>query len=73
MVDCTDQQLCEYWGMNCSTGGDQPGLAQPADPASTTTSSSEVPAISSQLAAPFQSASQQTTAVSSDQDSSNDC
>jgi hypothetical protein len=73
MVDCTDQQLCEYWGMNCSTGGDQPSPAQPAEPASTTTSPSEVPAGSSQLADEFQSASQATTAVSSDQDSSDDC
>jgi hypothetical protein len=29
--DCTDQQACEYWGMNCDQVGDQSG-AQTADP-----------------------------------------
>jgi hypothetical protein len=72
MVDCTDQQLCEHWGMNCSTGGDQPSPAQPAEPASTTTSPSEVPAVS-QLADDSQSASQATTAAPSGQDSFDDC
>jgi hypothetical protein len=70
MVDCTDQQLCEYWGMNCSTGGDQSSPAQ-AEPV-TTTSTSEVVASSSQLADDSQSASQ-TSSAASDQDSSDDC
>lgn len=72
MVDCTDQQLCEYWGMNCSTGGDQPSPAQAVEPASSTTTPSEVPAIS-QLADDSQSASQATAAAASDQDSFDDC
>ena len=38
MVDCSDQQLCENWGLNCSTAGnDQPAQA----PASVGASASE--------------------------------
>ena len=73
MVDCTDQQLCEYWGMNCSTGVAQPSPAPSAEPVEvTTTSTSEVVASSSQLADDSQSASQ-TSSAASDQDSSDDC
>jgi hypothetical protein len=79
-VDCTDAQLCQYWGANCSTGfapttdqtgassGDQSGGTQPAatvSTAETQSDSSELPAASSGDA---QSGSQ----MASD-DSSDDC
>ena len=75
MVDCTDQQLCETWGLNCSTGGAQSAPAQPASGSASTTSGAL--ALTSQLAAATvdgaQSASQMSSAVSSNQDSFDDC
>ena len=75
MVDCTDQQLCETWGLNCSTGGVQSAPAQSAPEIAPATS--DALGLGSQLAAATvedsQSASQTSSAVSSSQDSSDDC
>ena len=35
MVDCSDQQLCDIWGQNCSTAGGDQTAQQPAAPVST--------------------------------------
>jgi len=72
MVDCSDQQLCETWGLDCATGGFQSSPAQPAAPAST----SDALQIDRQLVSVVensQSTSQTSTESSSAQDSSDDC
>ena len=81
MVDCTDQQLCESFGLNCSTAGDQPGIAQPL--ASDTSADASAPSQTQSDAQPSDSSGTVSASTSGPTDdgggptilvdSSNDC
>ena len=80
-VNCTDTQLCEFWGENCSTAmapsTDQTGATAPVDQSgdtqpAATVSTSETQSDSSELSAASSGDAQSASDMATD-DSSDDC
>jgi hypothetical protein len=68
MENCTDQQLCETWSMNCSTAGGQTADSTPTSALSTV----EVVELGSQLSAAVSETTPSAPLAASDTTGSND-
>lgn len=67
LENCSDQQLCENWSMNCSTAGGQTSDTSPPSPVSTV----EAVELGSQLVAAVSDAPQSAPVAASDTTASN--